>query len=56
MSKWIACGSFENPKKARSYARFSSKEDYATREQAEREAQQWQNEKRYAFVWIEEVR
>ena len=56
MSKWIACGSFQNPKKARSYARFSSKDSHATKEQAEQEAQKWRNENRYAFIWIEETK
>lgn len=55
MSKWIACGAFENPKRAKSYARFSSKLDYATQEEAEEEAQRWRNENRYAFVWVEKV-
>lgn len=55
MSKWITCGSFDNPKTAKSYARFSSKLDYTTQEEAENEAQLWRNENRYAFVWVEKV-
>lgn len=55
MSKWITCGAFQNPKKAREYARFSSKEDYATEEEAQSLAEQWQEEKRYPFIWVEKV-
>ena len=55
MSKWIACGAFENPQRAKNYARFSSKLDYTTQEEAEAEAQQWRNENRYAFIWVERV-
>ena len=55
MAKWITCGAFQNPKTAREYARFSSKEDYATEEQAQQLAQQWKEEKRYAFIWVEKV-
>lgn len=55
MSKWIACGTFENPQKAKSYARFSSKLDYATQEEAEAEAQRWRDEQRYAFIWVERI-
>ena len=56
ISKWVACGSFSNPKKAREYARFSSKEAHATQEEAEREAQQWKEEGRYSFIWVERTR
>ena len=55
MSKWIACGSATNPKTSREYLRFSSKLDYATQEEAEAEAQQWRNENRYTFIWVEKV-
>ena len=55
MNKWIACGSFDNPKRAKSYARFSSKVDYLTQEEAEAEAQQWRTENRYKFIWVEKV-
>jgi hypothetical protein len=55
VSKWVACGSFENPKKARQFAQFSSKLDYATQEEAEEEAQQWRTENRYSFIWVEKV-
>lgn len=52
--KYTVHGSFENPKRAKSYARFTSKEDYATREEAEALASQWKSERDYAFIWIEE--
>lgn len=55
MTKWITCGSFENPKRAKSYARFSSREDYQTQEEAEALAQEWRKEERYAFIWVEKV-
>lgn len=55
MAKWITCGAFENPKKARSFARFSSKENYATEEEAEALADQWRKENRYSYIWVEKV-
>lgn len=55
MSKWIACGSFSNPKKAREYARFSSKDLHDTEELAQLEMQAWQKENRYPFLWVEKV-
>lgn len=55
MSKWIACGAFDNPRKAREYARFSSKVDYLTEEEAKAEAEAWRVENRYPFTWIEKV-
>ena len=54
MPKFTVHGSFEDPKKAKSYARFTSKEDYATREEAEALVLNWKSERDYAFVWIEE--
>ena len=54
MAKYTVHGSFEDPKRAKSYARFSSKEDYATREEAEALASQWKSERDYTFIWIEE--
>ena len=53
MAKYTVHGSFEDPKRAKSYARFSSKEDYATREEAEALASQWKSERDYTFIWIE---
>ena len=46
-------GSYENPKRAKTYARFTSKEDYATREEAEAVVQQWKTQRDYTFIWIE---
>lgn len=54
MNKWVACGSFSNPKRSKEFVRFSSKVSYSTKEEAESEANQWRNEKRYAFIWVEE--
>ena len=51
--KWIACGSFQNPKKAKQFVRFSSQEEFATQEEAEQLAQEWKEEGRYTFVWTE---
>jgi len=51
--KYTVCGSFENPKTAKSYARFSSKSDYATAQEAQALADEWTEEKRYAWIWIE---
>lgn len=53
--KWITCGSVTNPKTSREFVRFSSKLDYATQEEAEREAQKWREENRYAFIWVEKA-
>lgn len=47
-------GAFENPQKAKSYARFSSPKDYATRQEAEQLMKQWQSGLRYTYIWIEE--
>lgn len=55
MTKWVACGSVTNPKTSREYLKFYSKEDYATQEEAEKEAQKWRDENRYAFTWTERV-
>jgi hypothetical protein len=51
--KYTVCGSFENPKTAKSYARFSSKSDYATAQEAQWVLEEWEAEKRYAWTWIE---
>ena len=54
MSKWIVCGSFADPKRAKEYIKFTSKLDYDTQERAEREAQAWRDRERYKFIWTEE--
>ena len=54
MTKWIACGSFTNPKSRGEYFRFSSKVSHALKEEAEAEAEAWKSEKRYTYIWIEE--
>jgi hypothetical protein len=54
MPKYTVHGSFENPKTAKSYARFTSKEDYATAQEAQWELERWTEEKRYSWIWIEE--
>lgn len=54
MAKYTVHGSFEDPKRAKSYARFSSKEDYATAQEAQWVLEEWTREKRYAWIWIEE--
>lgn len=51
--KYTVHGSFENPKTAKQYARFSSRLDYGTREEAEALASQWKEERDYKFIWIE---
>jgi BMFP domain-containing protein YqiC len=51
--KYTVHGSFENPSKAKSYARFSSL-DFTTREEAEAEAQLWKSTRTYTYQWIEE--
>lgn len=48
---YLICGSFENPKKARTYARFSA--IASTIEEAQAKAQEWENEGRYTYIWIE---
>ena len=55
MAKWITCGSVTDPKSSREFLRFSSKEDYATRESAEEMAKQWREENRYPFIWVERI-
>lgn len=55
MSKWITCGSVTNPKTSREFIKFYSKLDYTTQEEAEAEAQQWRNENRYKFIWVERI-
>ena len=56
MPKYTVHGSFENPKTAKSYARFTSKEDYATAQEAQRVLDEWTQDKRYAWMWIEEAK
>ena len=51
--KYTVHGSFENPQRAKSYARFSSKLDYETEQEAQWELEKWTEEKRYAWMWIE---
>jgi hypothetical protein len=46
-------GAYENPQKAKNYARFTSRLDYATREEAEALAEAWKVERDYKFIWIE---
>jgi hypothetical protein len=55
MAKWITCGSVSNPKKAREYIRFYSKQDWESEQEAQQEAQRWQEENRYPFIWVEKV-
>lgn len=55
MPKWITCGAFDNPKTAKEYIRFYSKEDFPTEEKAEKMAQEWKEEKRYPFIWVERI-
>ena len=55
MSKWVTCGAVTNPKTSKEYPKFYSKEDYDTEEKAQEIAQQWQNEKRYPFIWVERI-
>lgn len=55
MPKWITCGAFDNPKTAKEYIRFYSKEDFPTEERAEKMAQEWKEEKRYPFIWVERI-
>lgn len=56
MPKFTVHGSFEDPKKAKSYARFSSLLDYPTREGAEEMLKIWKIERDYKFIWIEEAK
>ena len=53
--KYVVHGSFENPSKAKSYARFSSA-FFLTREEAEEEAQLWKSTRTYTFQWVEGVK
>ena len=55
MIKWIACGSFTDPKKSKQYFRFSSKVNYDTKAEAESELALWKAENRYTYLWIESV-
>ncbi len=55
MKKYTVHGAYENPKRARSYARFSSRLDYDTREEAEKLLEEWKSERNYPYLWIEEV-
>lgn len=54
MPKFTVHGSFEDPKRAKSYVRFSSLLDYPTREGAEAMLAIWKRERDYTFLWIEE--
>ena len=56
MSKWVACGSVNNPKRVREYICFYSKTDWQTEEEAQNEAKLWEEEKRYQFIWVEKRR
>lgn len=51
--KYTVHGSFENPNKAKNYARFSSP-DFTAREAAEVELELWKMSRTYTFQWIEE--
>ena len=51
--RYVVHGSFENPNKAKSYARFSSA-FFLTREEAE--AQLWKSTRTYTYQWVEEVK
>ena len=55
MKKWVVCGSFQDPKRAKEYIKFTSKLDYDTQEGAEQEAQAWRDRDRYKFIWIEQT-
>ena len=52
MIKFTVHGSFENPKTAKQYARFSSP-DFLTVEEAERELELWKSTRTYTYQWIE---
>ena len=54
--KYTVCGSFENPNRAKNYARFSSKLDYATEDEAVEELERWTAEARYPHIWIQETK
>jgi len=54
--KYTVHGSFENPNKVKQYARFSSKLDYATEDEATKELEKWTQEAKYEFIWIEETK
>ncbi len=53
--KYVVHGSFENPNKAKTYARFSSPE-FFTKQEAEEELQLWKSTRTYTFQWVEEVK
>ena len=50
--RYEVCGSFENPKRAKQYARFSA--IASTIEEAENKAREWESQGRYTYIWIEE--
>jgi hypothetical protein len=50
--RYEICGSFENPKKAKQYARFSA--IASTMEEANEKAREWEECKRYPYIWIEQ--
>ena len=54
--KYVVHGSFENPNKAKQYARFSSKEDFATMDEAEKELDKWTSSAKYPYIWIEGIK
>jgi hypothetical protein len=51
---FIVCGAFDNPKRARQYARFSS--DKLSEEKANDLMKAWESEGRYPYLWLEEVK
>jgi len=53
--EYVVHGSFENPRRAKNYARFSSP-NFSTKAEAEAEAQLWKSTRTYTFQWIEEVK
>ena len=55
MKKYTVHGAYDDPKRARQYARFSSRLDYATREEAEVVLEEWKVTRDFPYLWIEEV-
>jgi len=53
MSRYTVHGAFDNPKRAREYARFTHKDTFDTQQEAELIAQEWRESERYPYVWIE---
>lgn len=54
--RYAVHGSFVDPRKAKEYARFTSKLDYASEEEASLEVDKWTQEAKYPFIWVEEVK